>query len=174
MSDQQFQAFIKEHSIEANAEKIMIPTLFLTSRGDDQAPHVLIAPMIERMKSAEKEVQVYTAEKSPHGFYWARTVSAARDLRGEKTPQEAEEELTARRTLIEFFTKQFARKDVKSDTSANNQPKPDPSSARDDDPAESNEMPSRESSGNSVRPDRGQGRANFQSLAGERILKTES
>jgi para-nitrobenzyl esterase len=167
MSDQQFQAFIKEHSIEANAEKIMIPTLFLTSRGDDQAPHVLIAPMIERMKSAEKEVQVYTAEKSPHGFYWARTVSAARDLRGEKTPQEAEEELTARRTLIEFFTKQFARKDVKSDTSANNQPKPDPSSARDDDPAESNEMPSRESSGNSARPDRGQGRANFQSLAGD-------
>lgn len=167
MSDQQFQAFIKEHSIEANAEKIMIPTLFLTSRGDDQAPHVLIAPMIERMKSAEKEVQVYTAEKSPHGFYWARTVSAARDLRGEKTPQEAEEELTARRTLIEFFTKQFARKDVKSGTSANNQPKPDPSSARDDDPAESNEMPSRESSGDSARPDRGQGRANFQSLAGD-------
>lgn len=111
MSEQQFQAFIKEHSIEANADKIVMPTLFLTSRGDDQAPHVLIEPMIKKMQAAKKEVQVYTAEKSPHGFYWARTVSAARDLRGEKSPQEAEEELTARRTMIEFFTKQFARKD---------------------------------------------------------------
>ena len=112
MSEQQLEAFIREHSIEANADKLVIPTLFLTSRGDDQAPHALIEPMIERMKRAKKDVQVYTAEKSPHGFYWARTVSAARDLRGEKTPQEAEEELIARRTMIEFFSKQFARKDA--------------------------------------------------------------
>jgi hypothetical protein len=64
MSEQQFQAFIKEHSIEANADEIVIPTLFLTSRGDDQAPHALIEPMIERMKDAKKYVQVYTAEKA--------------------------------------------------------------------------------------------------------------
>ena len=124
LSDQQFQAFLKEHSIEANSDKILVPTLFLTSRGDDQAPHALIEPMIQRMKQANKQVQVYTAEKSPHGFYWARTVSAARDLRGEKTPEEAQEELTARRTMIEFFTAQFARKGVKTDSSSSDQPKP--------------------------------------------------
>lgn len=117
MSDPQIKEFLNQHSIEANAEKIVIPTLFLTSRGDDQAPHVLIEPMINKMQAAKKEVQVYTAEKSPHGFYWARTVSAARDLRGEKSPQEAEEELTARRTMIEFFTKQFARKDAQTSKS---------------------------------------------------------
>lgn len=117
MSDPQIKEFLTQHSIEANAEKIVIPTLFLTSRGDDQAPHVLIEPMIRKMQAAKKEVQVYTAEKSPHGFYWARTVSAARDLRGEKSPQEAEEELTARRTMIEFFTKQFARKDAQTSKS---------------------------------------------------------
>jgi dipeptidyl aminopeptidase/acylaminoacyl peptidase len=87
MSRQQLEDFLREHSIEANAERIAIPTLFLTSRGDDQAPHVLIEPMIRKMQRAEQDVQVYTAERSPHGFYWARTVSAARDLRGEKTPQ---------------------------------------------------------------------------------------
>jgi para-nitrobenzyl esterase len=117
MSDPQIKDFLTQHSIEANAEKIVIPTLFLTSRGDDQAPHVLIEPMIKKMQAAEKEVQVYTAEKSPHGFYWARTVSAARDLRGEKTPEEAEEELAARLAMIDFFTKQFARKDAQTEKS---------------------------------------------------------
>ena len=117
LSEEEFAAFITKHSIEASADKIIVPTLFITSRGDDQAPHALIAPMIERMKRGGKEVQVYTAQKSPHGFYWARTVSAARDLRGEKTPQEAEEELNARRTMIEFFSRQFARTDAKTDVS---------------------------------------------------------
>jgi len=114
MSRQQLEDFLREHSIEANAGRIAIPTLFLTSRGDDQAPHVLIEPMIRKMQRAEQDVQVYTAERSPHGFYWARTVSAARDLRGEKTPLEAEEELTARRVMIEFFTRQFARTRVQT------------------------------------------------------------
>ena len=118
MSDAQIKEFIQQHSIEANAMKINIPTLFVTSRGDDQAPHVLIEPMIDKMRTAKKEVEVYTAEKSPHGFYWARTVSAARDLRGEKTPQEAEEELIARRTIIDFFSKHFARQDAKTEPSS--------------------------------------------------------
>jgi acetyl esterase/lipase len=117
MSDQELIAFATEHSIEANSEKIAIPTLFITSRGDDQAPHVLIEPMIEKMKAKNKEVQVYTAEKSPHGFYWARSVSAARDLRGEKTKEEENEELIARRTIIEFFTKNFGRDDLKTEES---------------------------------------------------------
>jgi dipeptidyl aminopeptidase/acylaminoacyl peptidase len=108
MSEQQLQEFIREHSIEANSGQIQVPVLLITSRGDDQAPHVLIEPMIRKMQQAKQDLQVYTAEKSPHGFYWARTVSAARDLRSEKTQTEADEELMARRTIIEFFNKQFA------------------------------------------------------------------
>ena len=131
MSDQELIAFATEHSIEANSDKIVIPTLFVTSRGDDQAPHVLIEPMIEKMKAKNKEVQVYTAQKSPHGFYWARSVSAARDLRGEKTKEEENEELIARRTIIEFFTKNFGREDLKTEESPNDsQPSPNPDVAK--------------------------------------------
>jgi para-nitrobenzyl esterase len=114
MPEREARDFLAKNSIEANADKIVIPSLFITSLGDDHAPHVLIEPMIKRMKTAEKDVSVYTAEKSPHGFYWARTVSAARALRGEKSKEEENEEKTARETIIAFFTKQFARKDVKA------------------------------------------------------------
>ena len=131
MSDQELIAFATEHSIEANSDKIVIPTLFVTSRGDDQAPHVLIEPMIEKMKAKNKEVQVYTAQKSPHGFYWARSVSAARDLRGEKTKEEENEELIARRTIIDFFTKNFGQEDLKTEESPNDsQPSPNPDVAK--------------------------------------------
>ena len=114
MSDDEIRAFIARHSIEANSDKIVIPTLFVTSDGDDQAPHALIEPMIRRMQAAGKDVSVYTARKSPHGFYWARTVSAARSLRGEKSKEEEQEEMKARETMIAFFTKQFARTDLKT------------------------------------------------------------
>jgi para-nitrobenzyl esterase len=178
MSDEQISDFISQHSIEANADRIVIPTLFVTSRGDDQAPHALIEPMIDRMKAENKEVQVYTAEKSPHGFYWARTVSAARDLRGEKTPQEAEEELTARRTIIEFFTKQFARQDAKTelpssdDAATNSSVSDQPSASRDG--ANTRKMPVPESSRVQEQPNagksrtgRGLGGVDFKSLGGE-------
>ena len=105
----QAEKVMREHSIEANAHKIAVPTLFITSRGDDQAPHALVEPTIERMKAAGLDVSVYTAEKSPHGFYWARTVSAARAIRGEKSAEEAAEEKSARDAMIAFFTKHFAR-----------------------------------------------------------------
>lgn len=70
-------------------------------------------PMIRKMQTAGKDVAVYTADKSPYGFYWARTVSAARAPRGEKSPKEQQEEKQASQTIIDFFTKQFARTDVK-------------------------------------------------------------
>jgi para-nitrobenzyl esterase len=114
MSEAEAKKFLAANSIEAQADKIVIPTLFITSRGDDQAPHVLIEPMIQRMQAAKKDVSVYTAEKSPHGFYWARTVSLARSMRGEKSAQEEAEEREARSRIIAFFTQQFARKDVKA------------------------------------------------------------
>ncbi len=184
MSDDEIKNFIAEHSIEANADKIVIPTLFVTSRGDDQAPHALIEPMIERMKSAKKDVKVYTAEKSPHGFYWARTVSAARDLRGEKSAQEAEEEWIARRTIIEFFTTQFARQDAKTTpTSTDTSSKPSVAPPQQntipngDNPkmqvAQDSPRKSGESNSNNIRGAgntrgaRGLGGADFQSLAGD-------
>lgn len=116
MSEAQAREFLDRHSIEAHAGAIEIPTLFITSRGDDQVPHALVAPMIRKMRAAGKDVEVYTAEKSPHGFYWARTVGAARALRGRKTPEEAREEEEARRRLIEFFTRHFARDDGRTHT----------------------------------------------------------
>lgn len=108
MNDEQAHEFFARHSIEAHADSIAIPTLFITSKGDDQVPHALVAPMIEKMRAAGKEVEVYTAEKSPHGFYWARAAGAARALRGVKTPAEAREEEEARRRMIDFFTRHFA------------------------------------------------------------------
>ena len=114
MTEEQAREFLARQSIGAQADNIEIPTLFLTSRGDDQVPHALVAPMIEKMQAAGKEVEVYTAEKSPHGFYWARTVGAARALRGEKTPDETREEEEARRRIIDFFTRHFAHDDAET------------------------------------------------------------
>jgi len=113
MSERQAKEFIAKHSIEANAGKVVVPSLFITSRGDEQAPHVLVEPTIERIRAAGRDVTVYTADKNPHGFYWARTISAARALRGEKSKQEETEERAAREAIIAFFSKQFARSDVK-------------------------------------------------------------
>jgi acetyl esterase/lipase len=110
MTEAEAREFIARESIEANAAKIAVPALFITSRGDEQAPHALIEPPIKRLEAAGGDVEVYTAEKSPHGFYWARTVSAARALRGEKTPEEAREEEEARRVMIEFLTRHFVGK----------------------------------------------------------------
>lgn len=111
-SDAEAKRIMREHSIEANAEKIVIPSLFITSLGDDQAPHLLVKPTIDTLKAAGRDVTVFTATNSPHGFYWARTVSAARIGRGEKTPADLAEEKGARETIITFFTKQFARADI--------------------------------------------------------------
>ena len=102
------EAFLREHSVEANSHKIAAPTLFVTSRGDDQAPHVLVEPMIRRMQAAGQDVSVYTAEKSPHGFYWGRAAGAARALRGPQTSVEATEEAAARQAILEFLTARFA------------------------------------------------------------------
>jgi hypothetical protein len=109
MSQQQAMEFLAQRSMRAHADQIQVPSLLITNRGDDQAPHLLIEPTIRRMLTAGQDVTVYTAKKSPHGFDWARTMSAARALRGEKTAEELAEEATARQKMIEFFTKHFAR-----------------------------------------------------------------
>jgi para-nitrobenzyl esterase len=122
LSEEQAREFLARQSIEAQADRIEVPTLFLTSRGDDQVPHALVEPMVKKMQAAGKDVEIYTAEKSPHGFYWARTVSAARALRGEKTPTEYREEEEARRRMIDFFARHFARKAAADEASTGREP----------------------------------------------------
>lgn len=55
-----------------------------------------------------REIEVYNGDKSPYGFFWARTVGAAPALRGEKKPDESRVE-EARRRIIDFFTRHFDR-----------------------------------------------------------------
>jgi polyhydroxybutyrate depolymerase len=113
-SEEKALAVMREQSIEANAEKIVVPALFLTSLADEQVPHVMVLPTIERMQAAGRDVEVYTAEKSPHGFYWGRSVGGSRIGRGAKTSEETAEEERARDVLIGFLGRQFARADQRA------------------------------------------------------------
>jgi len=110
MSAEELEQRIAAHSIEENAEKIVVPSLFLTSLGDEQAPHVMVQPTIARLKAVGRDVTVCTAEKSPHGFYWGRDVGGARIGRGEKSPDELAEEAAARGQIFSFFGKWFGEK----------------------------------------------------------------
>jgi para-nitrobenzyl esterase len=113
LSEADARKFLRGQSIEANAEKIVVPSLFLTSLGDEAVPHVLVQPTFEKLKAAGRDVTVFTVEKSPHGFYWGRDVGGARIGKGAKKETELAEEKAVRAQVIAFFTKQFARKDVK-------------------------------------------------------------
>ncbi len=112
MSDAEVKAYLAKNSIEANAEKIVVPSLFMTSLADEQAPHVLVKPTFDKLKAAGRDVTVFTVETSPHGFYWGRSVGGARIGKGEKSETELAEEKATREQIIAFFTKQFARKDA--------------------------------------------------------------
>lgn len=109
LSDKEAREFLTAQSIEANAEKIVIPSLFLTSLGDEAVPHLLVQPTIDKLIAAGRDVSVYTAQKSPHGFYWGRESGGARIGRGEKTKDELSEEAKAREMVIGFFKSQFAK-----------------------------------------------------------------
>ncbi len=127
LSDAEVKAHLAKNSIEANAEKIVIPSLFMTSLSDEQAPHLLVKPTFDRLKAGGRDVTVFTVEKSPHGFYWGRSVGGARIGRGEKSETELAEEKATREQIVTFFTKQFARTDVKAVASpnVNSGPKPE-------------------------------------------------
>jgi polyhydroxybutyrate depolymerase len=112
MSEKEAQEFLTAQSIEANAEKIVIPSLFLTSLGDEAVPHLLVQPTIDKLKSAGRDVTVYTAMKSPHGFYWGREGGGARIGRGGKTKDELSEEAKAREMVIGFLKAQFGQKPI--------------------------------------------------------------
>jgi polyhydroxybutyrate depolymerase len=119
------EKLIAEHSIEANAARIEVPTLFLTSASDEQVPHVMVQPTIDKLKAAGGDVTVFTAEKCPHGFYWGREAGGARLTRGEKTADERAEEERAREAIIAFFQKQLARRPASQPDAPNDPPKPE-------------------------------------------------
>lgn len=106
-----------ERSIEANAKQIVVPVLFVTSTADEQVPHVMVQPTIDGLQMAGRDVTVYTAANSPHGYYWGRDVGGARLTRGEKSAEERAEEERARAVIIEFFETQFAMRSAPAEQS---------------------------------------------------------
>lgn len=93
-TDDKAQAFLREHSALEQAAKIKVPLLLLTSRADESVPHVLVEPLYKRMKDQGQRVELFTVEKSPHGFYWGREEGA----RGAPTAKTEEQEMEERRT----------------------------------------------------------------------------
>ncbi|NWG45536.1 MAG: alpha/beta hydrolase fold domain-containing protein [Alphaproteobacteria bacterium] len=89
-------ALLDSYSAKAQADRIRVPTLFLTSRGDVVVPHDFVASTIEAMMAAGRTVEVYTAQASPHGFYWARGPLP-------ETPVLAEERAAALAIITSFF-----------------------------------------------------------------------
>jgi predicted acyl esterase len=108
MTIEELKALIAQRSIEANAANIQVPALFLLSRSDVQVPHLLVEPTVDRMEAAGRDVTVYLADDSLHGFYWGRDIDGgARAGLGPKTPTELEEEAAARSHILEFFQRCF-------------------------------------------------------------------
>jgi len=107
LSAEALDTLLAERSIEEHAAQIVVPALFLTSLADEQVPHVMVEPTIARLKTAGRDVTVYTAIKSLHGFYWGRDVGGSRVGRGAKTPEELAEEAAARSQILRFFTRCF-------------------------------------------------------------------
>jgi dipeptidyl aminopeptidase/acylaminoacyl peptidase len=103
---------LAERSIIRNAESIVIPSLFLTSLADVQVPHALVQPTIQRLIESGRDVTVYTAIESLHGFYWGRDVGGARQGLGPKTAVQLEEEATARERIVSFFSRCFTEIEV--------------------------------------------------------------
>lgn len=103
-----YVAFLRDHSVEENAERIEARVLLLTSRADEQVPHDFVQGLIERLSSAGNPAEVLTLEQSLHGFYWGREGDfGARSGRGEKTPAQLEEEAQTRQKVLGFLNQCF-------------------------------------------------------------------
>ena len=114
-SDAAAQTLMRDFSIEANADRIVIPSLFLTSRSDEQAPHLLIKPTFDKLRALGRDVTVFTVEQSRHGFYWGRDEGGARQGLGPKNAVELAEEQATRDQIVTFFTTRFAAPTVAAD-----------------------------------------------------------
>ncbi len=104
-SDEAAQTFLQAHSAYHQSAKIQTPLLLLTSLADESVPHVLVAPLYERMKNQGKNVEIFTVEKSPHGFYWGRAEGAGggRGLRSQNSPEQEAEVRNTSEKLISFL-----------------------------------------------------------------------
>lgn len=107
-SEAEARRIMQEFSIEANAARILVPSLFLTSLGDEQVPHLLVKPTFDQLRALGRDVTVFTVERSRHGFYWGRDEGGARAGLGPKNAVELAEEAATREQLIAFFTRHFA------------------------------------------------------------------
>jgi dipeptidyl aminopeptidase/acylaminoacyl peptidase len=98
---------LEADSFEMTADRIKVPTLLLTSKGDDQVPYPLLLATIDKMQKAKAPLTVQVAELVPHGFYWGRENSMARAGRGERSPAEDREEEAARAAIMQFLKQHF-------------------------------------------------------------------
>lgn len=105
-SEADAQKFLKQHSSFEQSAKISSPLLLLTSHADESVPHVLVTPLYDRMIGQGKTVEIFTVDKSPHGFYWGRTEGngAQRGTEGQGKVNDDEVRKTSAK-LISFLKK---------------------------------------------------------------------
>lgn len=105
-SEEKAKAFLQKHSALEQSAKIDSPLLLLTSHADESVPHGLVLPLYEQMKSQGKSVEIFTVDKSPHGFYWGRTEgnAARRGTEGQGKVNDDEVRKTSAK-LIAFLRK---------------------------------------------------------------------
>ncbi|HRJ34095.1 MAG TPA: prolyl oligopeptidase family serine peptidase [Fimbriimonadaceae bacterium] len=100
-SEAKAQEFLRSKSALEQSAKIQVPLLLLTSRADESVPHALVEPLYLRMKRQGQPVEIFTVEKSPHGFYWGR-VEGVRAASSAKTPEQLTEERKTSEKIITF------------------------------------------------------------------------
>jgi fermentation-respiration switch protein FrsA (DUF1100 family) len=95
---------LEDHSAQVNAALIRTRVLLLTSRADEQVPHVMLEGLIAALARAGNPAEVLTVDKSLHGFYWGREGEfGARAGRGNKTPEQSREEERTREVVQAFL-----------------------------------------------------------------------
>lgn len=101
-STEKADTYLREHSAMEQCGKIRVPVLLLTSHGDESVPFEFIEPLYQQMKSKKIAVELFTVDKSPHGFYWGRSEGATQTV---KTPEMVAEEKLTSEKIISFLKK---------------------------------------------------------------------
>ena len=101
-SEDKAQAFLRAHSALEQSAKIQVPLLLLTSLADESVPHVLVEPLYKRMKDQGQRVELFTVDKSPHGFYWGREEGVRGGRSRVTSAQELEQSRTSEK-IISFL-----------------------------------------------------------------------
>ena len=97
---------LRENVIRDHAGKIEARVLLLTSRADEQVPHIMLEGLISALQQDERKGhQILIVEDSLHGFYWGRDGEfGARAGRGPRTPRQHAEEDAVREAMKQFLT----------------------------------------------------------------------